>query len=169
MHFEKSAHDWKYEIGDRTLEAGFFNHYRAIVQRQLFYRRFDVLGRPFHEAEEQFFGEQGEPFYNTFDTTLSRGRPAYTRVNAVEFEEKSSLDFRPALEFVPIVLAKAQACVEQQVPYSILNQTDCDSLTRWLYTNERWNRQVAASVGVLVLATLVCAVVDGLRPAKRRR
>jgi hypothetical protein len=37
-----------------------------------------------------------------------------------------------------MVLAKAQICVNQQVPYSVLKQTDCDSLTRWLYTDERW-------------------------------
>jgi len=61
-----------------------------------------------------------EPFYLTFDTTLSCGYPAYSWVSAVEFEKTSSLDFMPPVEFVPMVLAKAQACVEQQVPYSVL-------------------------------------------------
>ncbi|HTW67614.1 MAG TPA: hypothetical protein VME17_23520 [Bryobacteraceae bacterium] len=95
--------------------------------------------------------------------------PAYSWVNAVEFEETSSLDFRPPAEFVPMVLAKAQVCVEQQVPYSVLKQTDCDSLTRWVYMDERWNRQLATTVGGLVLATLVFAVVDSFGPQKRRR
>jgi hypothetical protein len=169
MYIEKSGHEWKYEVGDRTLEAGLFDHYRTIVQRQIFYRRYDVWGQPFYTAEEQYFGEQGEPFYLTFDTTLSRGYPAYTWVNTIEFEKTSSLDFRPPTELVPVVLAKAQICVNQQVPYSVLKQTDCDSLTRWLYTDERWNRQVATTVGGAVLATLVLALVDGLGPQKRRR
>lgn len=169
MYIEKSAHEWKYEVGDRTLEPGVFDHYRAIIQRQIFYRRYDAWGQPFYTAEEQFFGEQGEPSYLTFDTTLSRGYPAYSWVNAVEFEKTSGLDFRPPAEFVPMVLAKAQVCVEQQVPYSVLKQTDCDSLTRWLYTNERWNRQLATTVGGLVLTTLVFAFVDSLEPQKRRR
>ena len=169
MYIDKSDHNWKYQAGDRTLEPGLFDHYRAIIQRQIFYRRYDAWGQPFYIAQEQFFGEQGDPFYLTFDTTLSRGYPAYTWVNAVEFENASSLDFRPPAELVPVVLSKAQLCVEQPVPYSVLKQTDCDSLTRWLYTNERWNRQLAATVGGLVLTTLVFAVVDSFGPQKRRR
>jgi hypothetical protein len=169
MYIEKASHDWKYEVGDRTLEAGLFDHYRAIIQRQIFYRRYDAWGQPFYAAEEQFIGEQGEPFYFTFDTTLSRGYPAYLWVSAIEFEKKSSLDFRPPAEFVPMVLAKAHVCVEQQVPYSVLQQTDCDSLTRWLYTDERWNRQLATTVGGFVLATLVFAAIDSFGPQKRRR
>lgn len=169
MYIEKSGYQWKYDVGDRTLETGLFDHYRTIIRRQIFYRRYDAWGQPFYAAEEQFFGEQGEPFYCTFDTTLSRGYPAYSWVSADEFERASSLDFRPPAEFVPMVLAKAQVCVDQQVPYSVLKQTDCDSLTRWLYTNERWNRQLATTVGGAVLATLFFAVVDTFGPKKRRR
>src|SRR5580693_3860557 len=95
MYIEKSGHEWQYEVGDRTLEAGLFDHYRTIVQRQIFYRRYDAWGQPFYAAGEQCFGEQGEPFYFTFDTTLSRGYPAYTWVSAAEFEKTSILDFRP--------------------------------------------------------------------------
>jgi hypothetical protein len=90
-------------------------------------------------------------------------------VSAAEFEKTSSLDFRPPTELVPMVLARAQVCVDRQVPYSVLKQTDCDSLTRWLYTDERWNRQVATTVGGAVLATLVFAFVDTFGPKKRRR
>jgi hypothetical protein len=169
MYVEKASRDWNYEVGDRTLETGLFDHYRAIIQRQIFYRRYDAWGQPFYAAQEQFIGEQGELFYFTFDTTLSRGYPSYSWVNAIEFEKKSSLDFRPPAEFVPMVLAKAHVCVEQQVPYSVLQQTDCDSLTRWLYTDERWNRQLATTVGGFVLATLVFAVIDSFGPQKRRR
>jgi hypothetical protein len=46
MYIEKSSCEWKYEIGDRTLEAGIFEHYRAIIQRQIFYRRYDAWGQP---------------------------------------------------------------------------------------------------------------------------
>ena len=67
-----------------------------------------------------------------------------------------------------MALAKAQVCVDHKVPYSVLKQTDCDSLTRWLYTNERWNRQLATTVGGAVLATLVFALVDTFGPKKRR-
>lgn len=169
MYIDKSVHKWKYQVGDRTLEPGLFDHYRAIIQRQIFYRRYDGLGQPFYVAQEEFFGELGDPFYLTFDTTLSRGYPAYVWVDAVEFEKASSLDFRPPEELVPVVLAKAQLCVAKQVLYSVLKQTDCDSLTRWLYTNERWNRQLAATVGGLVLTTLAFAVVDSFGPQKRRR
>ena len=105
----------------------------------------------------------------TFDTNLTRGYPAYTWVSAVEFEHQSSLDFRPPSELVPIVLAKAQLCVDQQVPYSVLNQTDCDSLTRWLYTNERWNKQLATTLGGAVIATIAVALVDSFKPQKRYR
>jgi len=169
MYIGNSVHKWKYEVGDRTLEPGLFDHYRTIIQKQILYRRHDAWGQPFYAAEARCFGEQGEPFYRTFDTTLSRGYPAYTWVNAVEFEKTSGLDFRPPAELVPMVLAKAQVCVEQQVLYSVLKQTDCDSLTRWLYTDERWNRQVATTVGGAILATLVFAVVDSFGPQKRRR
>jgi hypothetical protein len=66
-----------------------------------------------------------------------------------------------------MVLAKAQVCAEQQVPYSVLKQTDCDSLTRRLYTNERWNRQVATTVWFSPRYRF--AVVDSFGPQKRRR
>src|ERR1035441_979282 len=89
IYIEKSGHEWKYEVGDRT-----------IIQRQIFYRRYDAWGQPFYTAEEECFGEKGEPFYLTFDTTLSRGYPAYTWVSAAEFEKTSSLDFRPPTELV---------------------------------------------------------------------
>jgi hypothetical protein len=54
----------------------------TVIGRQIFYRRCDAWGQPFYTAEEQYFGEQGEPFYITFDTTLSRGYPAYAWVNS---------------------------------------------------------------------------------------
>jgi hypothetical protein len=91
------------------------------------------------------------------------------RINVVEFESKSSLDFRPPPNFVPVMPAKAQVCVEQQVLYSVLNQTDFDSLTRWLYTNERWNKQIATTIGSVVLGTLSFAIIDTLGPQKRWR
>jgi hypothetical protein len=169
MYINNPSHKWKHEAGDRTVEPGLFDHYRTIVNRRIVFKRHNVYGQLFYAKDRAFFVEQGEPFYFTFDTSLSRGYPAYTWVSAVEFENKSSLDFRPPADFVPVVLAKAQACVEQQVPYSVLNQTDCDSLTRWLYTNERWNKQVAATIGRLVLGTLAFAVVETFGPQKRRR
>ncbi|HLG95295.1 MAG TPA: hypothetical protein VKX49_03170 [Bryobacteraceae bacterium] len=169
MYISKSTHEWKYEVGDRTLESSLFAHYRAIIQRRLFYRCYDAWGQPFYSEQEPVFGGQGDPFYLTFDTNLTRGYPAYTWVDAVEFEKQSSLDFRPPLELVPSVLAKAQLCVDQQVPYSVLQQTDCDSITRRLYTNERWNKQLATVVGSAALATLAVAIVDSLKPQKRRR
>lgn len=132
MYIDNPQHDWRYEVGDRTVELGLFDHYRTIVQRQVFYRRQDAYGQPFYVESPALFGEAGEPFYLTFYTSLSRGFPAYTWVGALEFEGKSNLDFRPPAEFVPVVLARAAICVQQQVPYSVLNQTDCDSLTRWL-------------------------------------
>jgi hypothetical protein len=170
MYIKSPSDEWKYEVGDRTLEPGLFHHYRTIINRQVFYKRQDVYGQAFFAEDQAFFGEQGEPFYLTFDTSLSRGHPAYTWVGAVEFENKSSLDFRPPANFVQVVLAKAQVCVERQVPYSVFNQTDCDSLTRWLYTNERWNKQLATTIGSVVLGTLALAIVDTLvGPQKRRR
>jgi hypothetical protein len=169
MYIKNPVHEWKYELGDRTLEPRLFDHFRTIIQRQIFYQRYDVYGQPFYAQDRAFFGEQGEPFYLTFDTSLSRGYPAFTWVSAVEFENKSSLDFRPPADLVPVVLARAEVCVQQQVPYSVLNQTDCDSLTRWLYTDERWNRQLATTIGSLVLGTLAFAIVDTLGPQKRPR
>jgi hypothetical protein len=42
MQIEKPVHQWKYQAGDRTLETGLFDHYRAIIDRQVFYRQYDT-------------------------------------------------------------------------------------------------------------------------------
>jgi hypothetical protein len=170
MYIQKPSHAWKYEVGDRTLEQGFFDHYRTIIERKIFYRRYDPWGRSFYAAQENPFScELGEAFYLTFDTTLSRGHAGYVWVDAASFESGSSLDFRPDPELVPIVLARAKFCVEQGIPYSVLERTDCDSLTRWLYTDERWNRQLVTTAGGLLLAAVAFAFVNSLGPEKRRR
>ena len=169
MYIHENQCEWKYEVGDRTLEPGLFDHYRTIVGSQVFYLRYDAHGQAFYEATPRFWGEPGQAFYLTFDTSLRRGYPAYTWVDAAEFEKKSNLDFRPPAELVPTVLAKAGLCVQMRLPYSVPKQTDCDSLTRWLYTNERWNKQMATTVGGLVLSTLAFAIADSIAPQKHRR
>jgi hypothetical protein len=170
MYFRKPSHPWKYEVGDRTLEPGFFDHYRTIIESKIFYRRYDPWGQPFYvEQENPFSGEQGEALYLTFDTTLGRGHAGYEWIDAVPFESRSSLDIRPAAELVPSVLARAQYCVEQGVPYSVLDRTDCDSLTRWLYTDERWNRQLVTVAGGLFLGALAVAFVNSFGSEQQSR
>jgi hypothetical protein len=169
MYIQKPSHAWKYEAGDRTLEPGLFDHYRTIIERRIVYRRYDPWGQPFYAEEgNPFSSERGEAFYLTFDTRLSRGHAAYEWIDAVAFETESSLDFRPAAESVPAVLARARYCVEQGIPYSVLERTDCDSLTRWLYTDERWNRQLVTVAGGLILGAVAAACVSSFGPQQSR-
>lgn len=47
--------------------------------------------------------------------------------------------------------------------------TNCDSLTRWLYADERWNRQLVTVAGGLLLGAVAVAFVNSFGPQQRRR
>jgi hypothetical protein len=138
---------WPYLPGDLISTPGFLNlwtHWGIVV--------------------ENTYHEDWRPVTRVFDTTLTRGFSGFTALEAFEGGNGSKLEVRPAPALVRGILERTSRCVG--VPYSLLKQTDCESLTRLIFSGEQWSGQVNFWL-TLGLASVVVALLN--QPEKRRK
>jgi hypothetical protein len=143
---------WKYLEGDWVMSpswAGLVDHHLRITGRLI--------------------DGNWERWYQVFDTTLTRGYADYSWLRAGEFENESRLVNRPDWACVAGTLQRTAYC--QNVPYSIPNRTDCESLQRWIHTGleqYRWNPQIWTLVATLVGGVAIAYFNTNEKPKRRK-
>jgi hypothetical protein len=137
MMFSEQIH-FKYGDGAWVKERGFPEHHLRIIFA--------------------FFDDEGERWYQVFDTTLKRGYADYEWRRADQLEANSDL-VANAQDNQHLWFIGARCAAVQHVKYSLPARTDCESLQRFVQTGQeadRWCPQLwkmlagCAAVGVLV-------------------
>jgi hypothetical protein len=113
--------------------------------------------------------EDGVRWYQIFDTTLERGFADYKWVLAAELEKHCQRFRRPPAYAIPGILARVPYC--QNVPYSVKDCQDCESIQRWIETGQekyRFSTQVWSYVAIVGFA-FVHGITQSSKPKPRRK